>query len=67
MMLELRKMCFSASLQTKPSPNETTTPVLKAGGPRHGPLGPGLPGCVALRVSTVWIGLSNPRSLVFAP
>ena len=39
-------------LPLKPSPNETTTPVLSARGARRAALGSGL-GCVALRASTI--------------
>ena len=47
--------------RTKPSPNESTTPVLKARGTRRAAHDPGSP--VLCRVSSVWIGLSNPRFL----
>ena len=47
-------------LPLKPSPNETTTPALSARGPRRAALGSG-PWGLALRLSSVWIGLSNPR------
>jgi len=50
----------SAPLQKKPSPNESTTPVLSARGARRTVLDPGPLGS-AVRVSTVWIGLSNPH------
>ena len=45
---------------TKPSPNESTTPTLKARGARCAPLDPG-PLWSALLASVIWIWLSNPR------
>ena len=47
------------NLQTKPSPNETTTLTLKARGARRAALSPAPQGS-AVRVSTVWIEHSNP-------
>ena len=48
------------SFFTKPSPNESTTPALKARGPRRAALGPAPQGS-AVRVSSVWIEHSNPH------
>jgi len=36
-----RKGCLLGLVQTKPHPNESTTPVLKARGPRRAALGSG--------------------------
>jgi len=48
-------------MKNKLSANETTTPVLSARGARRAALSPAPQGS-AVRVSTVWIGLSNPQT-----
>ena len=50
-------------IRTKPSPNESTTPVLKARGARCRVLDSGSLGSV-LRASFIWIGRSNPYKLL---